>query len=382
MNHFFDVLKLGIGIFISVLYNFFFWKYDDIWLIGERKTEAKDNGYHLFKYIRTKHPEKKIYYVIDWNASQKARVEKYGQTIDHNSLKHYIMFCRANKLILPFEKSTFPESKIIWYFYRLKFLRKKVAFIQHGITKEKQVHYSYDNRFKFDLFVCAAEVECEFVKKEMNYPASVAINLGFSRYDNLIDTQKSNQIFFMPTWRAWMHNYTEQEFLDSVYYKNISCFLKSNQLAEILIDNECSIILYLHDAFQNKFRHLFESSNPNVIIADNESYDVQVLLKESKVLITDFSSIAFDFAYMQKPLLYYQFDADEYYAKHFIKGYFDCSDDGFGDVCNDTKSLLDKLTNIFSNNYGHTIYHQRSMDFFGRKDQKNSFRIYNAIEKL
>ena len=44
----------------------------------------------------------------------------------------------------------------------------------------------------------------------------------------------------------------------------------------------------------------------------------------------DYSSIAFDFAYMKKPLIYYQFDQDKYYTNHFAKGYFDCERDGFG----------------------------------------------------
>ena len=40
-------------------------KYKDAWLICERGTEARDNGYWMFKYIREKHPEQKIYYIID-----------------------------------------------------------------------------------------------------------------------------------------------------------------------------------------------------------------------------------------------------------------------------------------------------------------------------
>ena len=40
-------------------------KYSDIWLIGERGSEAKDTGYHLYKYIRENHPEKRIFYIIE-----------------------------------------------------------------------------------------------------------------------------------------------------------------------------------------------------------------------------------------------------------------------------------------------------------------------------
>ena len=29
----------------------------NIWLISEKYPEARDNGYHLFKYIRNNHPD-------------------------------------------------------------------------------------------------------------------------------------------------------------------------------------------------------------------------------------------------------------------------------------------------------------------------------------
>lgn len=35
-----------------------------IWLISERGTDARDNGYHFFRYLREKHPEIECYYVI------------------------------------------------------------------------------------------------------------------------------------------------------------------------------------------------------------------------------------------------------------------------------------------------------------------------------
>ena len=383
MNTFLDSVKVIIG--ISVYLSDFLLRKEkvDIWLIGERKTEAKDNGYHLFKYIRTEHPAKKIFYIIDKNSDHKKRVAQYEQCIDHNSIRHYIYFFRANKLILPFETSTFPDSKLIWYIYRLKLLRKKVAFIQHGVTKEKQTHYSYNNRFKFDLFVCSAEAECEFVKKEMDYPEDIAKNLGLARYDNLNSNSSLKQIFFMPTWRAWMIDYTEQEFKDSDYYKNISLFLNNQMFQDCLVKHETTIILYLHDVFQKKFSHLFLSDSASIIIADAADYDVQTLLKQSKLLITDFSSIAFDFAYMGKPVLYFQFDALKYGSEHFVKGYFDYNDDGFGPVSQDVSSLVDNVLVTLASDYSLELkYFSRAQNFFGERDTENCLRNYRAIDEL
>ena len=41
------------------------------------------------------------------------------------------------------------------------------------------------------------------------------------------------------------------------------------------------------------------------------------------MLITDYSSIFFDFGYLNKPVIYSHFDYNEYRANHFRKGYFD-----------------------------------------------------------
>lgn len=36
-----------------------------VFLVSERGTDARDNGYHFFKYLKEKHPELEAYYVID-----------------------------------------------------------------------------------------------------------------------------------------------------------------------------------------------------------------------------------------------------------------------------------------------------------------------------
>lgn len=45
----------------SLIYN----KNRKVYLVSERGTDARDNGYHFFKYLRRQHPEIEAYYVID-----------------------------------------------------------------------------------------------------------------------------------------------------------------------------------------------------------------------------------------------------------------------------------------------------------------------------
>ena len=60
--------------------------------------------------------------------------------------------------------------------------------------------------------------------------------------------------------------------------------------------------------------------NDQFVIKDKCNY--QELILESSLLITDYSSIFFDFGYLKKPIIYTQFDYHEYRLEHFSEGYF------------------------------------------------------------
>ena len=83
--------------------------------------------------------------------------------------------------------------------------------------------------------------------------------------------------------------------------------------------------------------------------------DYQKEFVEGALLVTDYSSVAFDFAYLKKPVVYSQFDKEEFYKKHtYSEGYFSYENDGFGPVCTDLKStvkaIVDEINNSCENN--------------------------------
>ena len=128
----------------------------DIWLIGERKDEAKDNGYHLFKYIRSNHPEQKIYYIIEKKSNDVKKIEQYKNIIYYDSFKHYLYYVMSTKLICAHQSSTVPSSPVCWKLLDYKLFKKKKIYIKHGIIKEKIKSHMYENT-KFDMIVCGAK---------------------------------------------------------------------------------------------------------------------------------------------------------------------------------------------------------------------------------
>ena len=96
--------------------------------------------------------------------------------------------------------------------------------------------------------------------------------------------------------------------------------------------------------------------------------------------IVDFSSLAFDFGYMQRNVIYYQFDKEEYFKKHYIKGYFDYDRDGFGPVVENISDVIKFLYKVFENKLNvDKQYNANSERFFPIRDSNNCQRIFELL---
>lgn len=378
-----DAIILLLAIFLSKIIEIK--KNKEVWLIGERKGEAGDNGYHFFKYVRETYPEKKCFYIIEKNSKDLNKISELGNVIYYASFKHFLYFVLADKLVMAHLGSCVIDTPVCWKY--LKKNKKIRIFIQHGITKEKIESLMYKNT-ELDLFVCGAESEYKYVKKEFGYPENNVKFLGFCRFDNLHSYKIKKQILIMPTWRQWLggetwgnsNNQEEIEnFLNSEYYKEYNQLLNNDDFINLIEQEGYQVIFYPHQEMQVYLKH-FISKSKKIIMADNRNYDVQTLLKESELLITDYSSIAFDFAYMRKQIIYFQFDQKEYYSKHYSKGYFEYERDGFGPVVAEAHSLVLNLRDIINKPVELKKYKERSESFFPLYDNKNCERHYKIIE--
>ena len=380
-----DVIKLLVAYFISSILKLHP-NNRDIWLIGERKSEARDNGYHLFKYIRENHKNDKVYYIINKKSKDLEKIESLGNIIYSDTFKHYLYYSMSNKLIMAHLGSCVPDSPVCWKVEEKKLINHKKAFIQHGITKELIPSLMYENT-KADLFICGSRPEYDFVKSKFGYKKENVKYTGFARFDNLHNFKEKNQILIMPTWRSWIQSTTwrndnieqcKEAFVKTEYYKVFNSLINNEELIDFIHKQNILVIFYPHYEMQ-EYVDLFENKSTNIVIATKEDYDVQELLKESKLLITDYSSVGFDFGYMRKPVVYYQFDSERYYAHHYLRGYFEYEKDGFGPVVKYESDLINIIKN--SDNFKFfNLYNERSIATFSLYDNMNCQRIYNEIK--
>ena len=104
---------------------------------------------------------------------------------------------------------------------------------------------------------------------------------------------------------------------------------------------------------------------------------------ESALLVTDYSSVFFDFAYMKKPLTYWQFDRELFFKEQYGEGYFNFFNDGFGPVCSEKDEVIDFIGKELAS--GMTVdekYSERTKYAFREFSSDHCEKTYNAILNL
>lgn len=372
------ILKLAVAFVIALFY-----KRKSIWIIAERGEDARDNGYWFFLYMKEKHPEEEVYYVISKDSIDRGRLAQYEDSIlDYRSMHHYVMLWRATYLVSTHMQGYFPFKglgvwvKSIFPFYS----HKKHINIKHGISLNYSPILSY-NYAKWDLILAGAAPEYDFFINKYGYPSDHVALTGFARFDRLNDAVAKRQLLLMPTWREWI--FKDKGFEETEYAQKYAHLLESSQLHKILEEEQIDLIFYPHHEIQ-RYISFFQKLNvgKHVVIADKAQYDVQQLLKESALLITDYSSVVFDFVYMRKPVLYYQFDYQQFLTKHYQKGWYNYRD-SFADVYEDENELLIALKQYIDNSFSLKNKHLRYIEqLFPYHDSKNCERIYDEIRRL
>lgn len=354
------------------------YKNKEVYLVSERGTDARDNGYHFFKYICENCPEKEVYYVIDRSSTDYEKVATLGNTVQYRSLKHYLLFIGAKYKISTHIMGYSPKMLYYVSFNQKHRVPGKQIFLQHGITKDNIVGL-YQEVALVDIFICGAYPEYKYVSDNFHYRNGEVKYTGLARFDNLQHNETRNQILLMPTWRQYLKTMSDAERANSYYFLYWNRVLHDYRIIDKLKEHNMRLVFYPHYEMQ-QYISSFTSDVEEVVVANFAHYDVQTLLKESRLLVTDFSSVFFDFAFMEKPVIYFQFDREMFFSTHYQKGYFDYDSMGFGEVAIEYEELIGLLIHYLDNNCKlKPVYQERIQSFFPLHDGNNCKRIMEVI---
>lgn len=362
-----------------------------IWLINDRKDQAGDNGEYFFRYLNKIKPKKiAFYFVLEKNCLDYERLKNFENIIDLNSTKYLNFFLKADKIIssvseLWVNNAFGKDGKYMIDLYNFDYI-----YLQNGIIKDDLSWHLNKKRIKFDLIITSSKKEYNsLLSINYGYNKNNLALTGLTRFDSLINIQneilKEKIILIFPTWRAYIKGTRDlitfksiesEHFINTTYFNFYNKLINNQQLIYIMEKNDYKGIFCLHPNFAAQYKYFNEN---NIFKIKKRCYE-QDLFAKASLLVTDYSSIFFDFGYIKKPVIYTQFDYEEYRNNHFSKGYFDYKKDGFGKICYDMQCTINAIISEIENKCElKNLYYKRIKRFFKFHDDNNCYRVYMEI---
>ncbi len=383
-----DIFHIFLFLFALPIALIYKQKRKNLWLICDNGTEATDNGFVLFKYICETHPEQDCVFAVYKSSTDYETVKNIGKTVEYGSFMHWVLYLTA-RVNISSQKSGKPNYAVCNLLEVYGILKNNRVFLQHGVILT-DIEFLYYENTKMSMFVTSTYREWEYVDGRYGYPKGIVTMTGLPRFDNLHDiTPEKGQILIMPTWREWLGEAALTKnvksdiarFTETDYYKRWNEIICSDRLREVCEKYGCKVMFYLHRDAQ-RYADCFKSDNPYLTVCKYPQYTAGELIKSASFMITDYSSVQIDFAYMKKPLCYYHFDYEEFSQKHYHKGYFDYQADGFGPVYEAADDLVDYIERSAAGGFKNTEpYISRHKEFFNLYDKDNCKRNYEAIKE-
>lgn len=390
------LLKRDIRYFKAFLLRLGYWLYHpfynkkNIWMFYDKIYKGGDSSEYLYKYACGQ-KDKSIhkYYLLDRKCPDYKRLKKEGYTpLKRGSIKHRMIFLYANMMII--------SNSTVFAFndYAMSasaFIRGLVHFhvvcVQHGMSVQKIAIAQQRLRDNIRLYFCASKYEIENLSRPVyDYMGYDALKLtGVPRYDGLVNRDKK-QILISPTWRmqsavlVTKNEGVERDynpyFKDSAYFKVYNSLINDPRLIAAARRYGYRIAYVLHPIVSPQAKDFDQNEYVDIIPATGDmSYET--LFCESSLMVTDFSGVQFDFAYMRKPLLYLHHDE---IPQHYEEGTFHYATMGFGEICHNNEELISHLEAYMKQDCNmKEEYKRRADDFFAFHDHNNCQRIYQEM---
>ncbi len=275
----------------------------------------------------------------------------------------------------------------------------KFTFLQHGVIKDDLSRWL--NPKNVDLFVTSTPDELESIAGDDSpyvYSANEVKLTGLPRFDTLQRAaqrhvgEDADVILLAPTWRHWLvgpldvgsqRRTMSPQFFESQFAEEWLGLIRSTEL---------------RDLAAQAGKRLYFLPHPN-LLAIRDQLDlpdhIQLLTYEDRAihdyfartaaLVTDYSSMAFNAAYLRRAVVYFQFDRDTFLSGGHVgrAGYFDYETKGFGPVARTRSEVLRAVADVIANDSAAVEpYASRIEETFPFRDGRCCERVTLAIESL
>lgn len=336
-----------------------------VWLVSDRSVFAGDNGEAFFRFLK----EKKVdaVFAIKKKSKDYKRLSNIGEIVEYESLKYRFLLClcECHCSSQPIHMENHTEAPQI--------------FLQHGVAETNISKIINPNAHDNFFVITSANREKEsFLEPSYRINESHVWLTGLPRFDYLKNNNK-NLIAIVFTWRENLLSLQEDEIRRSQYFRTITRILEDEGLNEFLKSQGHEICIMLHPEMRFLKKYISETGRCRIY---DKSFNE--LYAEARAVITDYSSSVYDFLYLDKPVIYYQFDNGNYYNNPFTsKGYFDYEKDGFGPVTKNYDIFVSTLKKMVLNGcVMDEFYKKRFQKFIEYRDNNNCDRVYQKILEI
>ncbi|MEY4701172.1 MAG: hypothetical protein RL326_1359 [Pseudomonadota bacterium] len=364
-----------------------------VWIFGERGGYGgDDSSYFFFRWMREHHPESNSYFIVSKKYLARTDPDLRAWILIQGSFQHYRLLYRAAVTVFNFSGMDLAlDWKLLGFLGQLPKPLVRV-FLNHGVTAIHQVsgHWLFkrmSSHFEeHDIFTVSSEAEKRIFIDKMGHPESTLRVTGITRLDGLSGIQPAHEsnkkVLYIPTWRPWLRYGTSDALIGSRFYSEVFQLLHDPDLHALLEESGASLTMLTHHVFQPFVSQLKALGHNRINILDMHSQDAQTHLRDAHLLISDYSSISFDFAYMNKPVLYYQFDQREFYQCR--GGFFaDPNTELPGKTVTTKDDLFRELRDVIRRGWQMAPeVEQRISKFFAYRDANNCQRVYEGITEM
>lgn len=343
---------------------------EKIWLIGTGDDRFENNARAFYEYLEKEHDEISLY----WIAKNISSIPINGKVIKKGSIKNYVLLQKAE--VGFFSHS---DSDIGPGFFRIVNNRKIVlVLLDHGFASIKKMKDDYYKGMRYDMICSASKFE-KNIKVRTGLKEKKVIITGFARCDNFMISENNNcvsKILFMPTWRNWYID-GNKDYTNNNTYKVYCQLFNDDSFRRMCEENNITVTFILHPTFEMYFRidnDLLKKHFGNWVNVIANRGDIRDSMNDSDLFITDYSSMCFDFVYMNKKILLYWFDEEEYREKVGIE---DIDDKLNNIICRNISELEEKILRLLVDKQ--LEIKEMSEYFYMYHDKKNCERIYMNV---
>lgn len=307
-----------------------------------------DNPKYIYEYMIKN--DMKYKYV--WSLNEKKDIPGSPIQVKRFSLRYFYYLAKAKYWV---SNSRLPkylnkrEGNIYlqtWHGTPLKKLVFDMGDVHSADPNYKKNFYKQSRRW--DYLSSPNQYSSEIFRRAFKYKKEM-LEYGYPRNDILY--QKNNKedimelkrklnlpldkkiILYAPTWR-------DDEFIARGKY-SFTLQLDLQKVQEQLGD-EYIVLLRMHYFISS----VLDISDFKGFAYDFSSYnDIAELYLISDILITDYSSVFFDYAHLKRPVLFYTYDLEKY-RDHLRGFYIDIEEEVPGPLVKNTDEIIDKIRNI------------------------------------